>query len=75
MSVVYLRVDGVSLKAGLKPEKARVLIVLASVNDERSDLLCLMPEHQASTVSVISDPAHFAEPLFVISASDVCGYG
>ena len=64
LAVVYLWVDGVYVKAGVKQETAAVLIVLAALRDGRKELVSLVPGHQEST-------AGWSEVLRALSARGI----
>jgi len=51
LQVVYLWVDGVSGKAGLKRERAALLIAVAGLVDGRKEVVAVVPGYRESTES------------------------
>ena len=51
LEVVYMWVDGVYVKAGLKKEKAAILVVLAALSDGSKVVVTAMPGYLGSTES------------------------
>ena len=51
LEVVYMWVDGVYVKAGLKREKAALLVVMAALSDGRKVLVSAVPGYGESTES------------------------